>query len=146
VLAGASPRGVLTARAVDGTAQESAVALTYSGAAEAVIAGPPVDLSRQRNGDMALAFLIRLDAAPTGPIELGFGRQRVDIAPLLEGLRPGVWRPIQVRLSCFDGAETGMTAVETPFSLRSGAPLRVSLADIGLVSSTVEARCPRTPG
>ena len=62
--------------ATDGSAQESAMALTFSGPAQAVIFGQPVDLSRQRNGDMVLAFSARLDAVPTGPVELGLNLDR----------------------------------------------------------------------
>jgi beta-glucosidase len=107
ILAATSPRGALVVRPTDGAAQESAMSLTFSGAAEALIMGPPVDLSRQRNGDMVLAFSIRLDAPLSGPLELGFGRQRTSIAPLLSDARPGVWRSVRIPLSCFDGAGSG---------------------------------------
>ena len=118
------------------------MALAFSGPAQAVIFGQPVDLSRQRNGDMVLAFSVRLDAAPTGPVELGFGQDRIDIAPLLAEGRIGEWRQIRIRLACFDSGRAGVAAVETPFILASAAPLRLSLADIGLVSHDTEATCP----
>ena len=142
VLAASSPRGALTVRATDGVAQESAMALTFTGAGEALIMGPSVDLSRQRNGDMVLSFSLRLDAAPSGPVEIGFGRQRLDLASLLEGLRPGVWRSIRIPLSCFDADRSAVTMVETPFALRSSRPVGVSLAEIGLTSRVGEAACP----
>ncbi|MBW8303931.1 MAG: 1,4-beta-D-glucan glucohydrolase, partial [Brevundimonas sp.] len=142
VLTAASPRGALAVRPTDGDAQESAIALTFDRPAEALITGPPVDLSRQRNGDMVLAFSIRLDAAPSGPINLVFGQQTIDIAPTLEGTRPGVWRTLRVRLACFDSRPNAATAVETPFGLRSAHPLRVSLAEIGLASNDGGATCP----
>lgn len=143
VLSASSPRGVLSVRPTDGSAQESAFALTYSGPAEALITGPPVDLSRQRNGDMVLAFSIRPDGPLSGPLELGFGRQWIDIAPLLADARPGVWSVIRVPLTCFASASSGVTAIETPFALRSSAPQRLAVADIGLVSRTAQAECPR---
>lgn len=107
------------------------MALTFSGPAQAVIFGQPVDLSRQRNGDMVLAFSARLDAAPTGPVELGFGQDRIDIAPLLAQVRVGEWRQIRVRLACFDAARADVAAVETPFVVSSTPPLALSLADNG---------------
>ncbi len=145
VLAASSPRDALTVRPTDGMAQESAMALTFKGPAEALITGPPVDLSRQRNGEMVLAFSIRLDAPPSGPINLGFGQQKIDIASTLEGARPGVWRSFRIRLACFDSSQSDVTAVETPFSLQSADPLRVSLADIGLTSNEGGATCPTSP-
>lgn len=146
VLSGSSPRGALTVRPTDGSAQESAIALTYSGPAEALITGPPVDLSRQRNGDMALAFSIRLDAALSGPLELGFGRQRIDISSLLSSAGADEWRSVQIPLHCFDAAVSGLTEIETPFALRSAGPLRLSLADVGLTSRSADAGCPAAAG
>lgn len=142
VLAASSPRGTLSVRPTDGAAQESAFALTYTGPAEALITGPAVDLSRQRNGDMVLAFSIRPDGPLSGPLELGFGRQRIDIAPLLADARPGVWVTLKVPLSCFASTLSGVTVIEVPFALRSDAPLRLAIADVGLASGTAEAGCP----
>ncbi|MGV8951063.1 MAG: glycoside hydrolase family 3 protein [Cypionkella sp.] len=141
VLAGASPRGSVTVRPTDGTAQESAMALTFTSAAEALIYGPTVDLSRQRNGDMVLSFSIRLDAAPSGPIELGFGRQRQDIAPILADAQPGVWREVKIRLACFDADQAGVSAVEAPFSIQSTGPLQLSIAEVGLTSNVGQSVC-----
>lgn len=141
VLAGSSPRGAVTVRATDGAAQESAMALTFTGPGEALIAGPVVDLSRQRNGDMVLGFSVRLDAASSGPIELGFGRQRQDIAPLLADARPGVWREVKIRLACFDADQAGVAAVDTPFSIQSAVPLQISVAEVGLSSNDGRSGC-----
>ena len=141
VLTGASPRGAVTVRPTDGTAQESAMALKFTGPAEALVTGPPVDLSRQRNGDMVLAFSIRVDAAPSGPIEVGFGRQRVDIGSVLDGAVPGTWQAVRLRLACFDGERSNVAAVDTPFALTSTSPAQVSLADIRLTSNDSSSSC-----
>jgi beta-glucosidase len=144
ILEASSPRGALLVRSTDGAAQESALSLSFSGPAEVLIMGPPVDLSRQRNGDMALAFSIRLDEPLSGPLELGFGRERTSIAPMLSDMRPGVWRSIRIPLACFDRDGSGMAALETPFSLRSAGHQRVSVAEIGLISSEGGLNCPMT--
>ncbi|MNT68935.1 hypothetical protein D3C72_2072050 [compost metagenome] len=90
---------------------------------------------------MVLTAGVRLDDAVQGPVELGFGKDRVDIAPLLRDARIGEWRTIRIRLACFDGEAAGLSAVETPFVLGSKAALRISLADIGLVPHDTEATC-----
>lgn len=141
VLSATSPRGVLAIRPTDGAAQESALALTYAGASEALIMGPAVDLSRQRNGDMVLSFAIRLDDVVTGALDLGFGGQRLDMSTFITGAKVGEWRNVRVPLSCFAGIDG---PVDTPFALRSAAPARLSLADIRLSSRTPDARCPTT--
>ena len=137
-----SPRGRVSVRPADGTAQESAMALIFTGPAEAVIFGPQVDLSRHRNGDMVLTTAVRLDAPVTGSIQLGFGKDKVDVAPLLRNAKVGEWRTIRVRLACFDAGRTDTAAVETPFAVKSDVPLRLSVADIGLVPNDIEASCP----
>lgn len=118
------------------------MALNFTGEAEAVIVGPAVDLSRQRNGDMVLTAAVRLDAPASGPIELGFGKDRINIHPLLQDAKVGEWRTIRVRLACFDATAIGVTAVETPFVLASKVSLRLSLADIGLAPHDTAAACP----
>ena len=118
------------------------MALSFSGQAEAVIFGPAVDLSRQRNGDMVLTAGVRLESQIAGPVELSFGKDRIDIAPLLQDAKIGEWRTIRIRLACFDAEAAGLTAVETPFILGSKAPLLISLSDIGLVPHDAEATCP----
>lgn len=145
VLAATSPRETLRIRSTDGAAQESAMALTFSGPAEALITGPAVDLSRQRNGDMVLAFSVRLDEPVSGPVEIGFGRERLDIGPVLRTMPTGVWRLVRARLSCFDAARSRVTEVETPFSVSAAGPLRLSLAEIGLMSSDGDQTCVSSP-
>lgn len=141
-LAAASPRANVSVSAADGAAQESAMALNFTGEAEAVIFGPAVDLSRQRNGDMVLTAAVRLDGPASGPIELGFGKDRINIQPLLQDAKVGEWRTIRVRLACFDATAIGVAAVETPFVLASKVALRLSLADIGLAPHDTAAACP----
>lgn len=144
ILSSASPRGNVSVRSADGAAQESAMTLSFSGEAEAVIFGPAVDLSRQRNGDMVLTSDVRLDGPLAGPVELGFGKDRVNIAPLLQGSKIGEWRTIRIRLACFNAEAVGLAAVETPFVIASKTALRISLADVGLVPHDAEATCPVT--
>lgn len=140
VLAATSPRGAVAVRPTDGAAQESAMALTFTGAGQVLVTGPAVDLSRQSNGDMVLGLLIRLDATPSGPVEVAFGGRRLDITALLAAAEVGQWSPVRIPLSCFQNAD--LNAIETPFALRTAGPLRISLADIGLTTRTTEARCP----
>lgn len=142
ILAAASPRGRVSVRPTDGSAQESAAALAFSDRAEMRITGPTVDLSRQRNGDMVLGLSVRLDGPLSGPLELGFGRDWIDLAPLLADARPGVWTAIRIPLACFNPDRAGVTAVDTPFALRSSGAARISVEDIGLLSRTSDARCP----
>ena len=140
----ASPRGGVSVRPVDDLAQESGQQFTFSGAGEASaqIWGTPVDLTRQANGEMALSFRYRVDAAPTGPLHLSLGQGRVDLANLIKTAPSQQWRSVKVRLSCFRNAGADLAHVETPFQLTSSAAVTVSIAEVRLASNESDTICP----
>ncbi|MDP3800767.1 exo 1,3/1,4-beta-D-glucan glucohydrolase [Brevundimonas sp.] len=137
-----SPRGGVSVRAVDDLAQESGRRLTFTGPARAVIWGPPVDLRREINGDLALSFRYRIDAAPAGALSIGFGDVLVDLTDELAAGPAGEWRIHKVRLSCF--AEPGPEAIESPFVLASSGPATISVSEIRLSADVGPANCPAT--
>ena len=143
-----SPRDGVGSRAVDDLAQESAQQFTFAGGgagggeASAQIWGTPVDLSRQANGEMALSFRYRVDAAPAGPVHLSVGDGRLDVTGLLNAAPAGEWRSVKIRLSCFRDAGADLTAVDTPFRLSTAAALTVSVSEIRLGSNEGDAICP----
>lgn len=108
---GQSPRGVLTARAGDGRGQESARILTFAvpagQTAQALIAAAPVDLTRQSNGEMAIALRYRIDAAPTGKTSVMLGAGAVDVTSIFAAAPAR-----DVGRRCFDRTErTIMTSL-----------------------------------
>jgi len=142
--AAASPRNVVSLRPTDAGLQESGRALSFRGGEGAVeITGPPVDLARQANGEMAIAFQLRVDAPPTAPLHLLFDGGRLDIAPLIRGARPGVWTRHKIRLSCFAAHGADMRNVEVPFGLATGGRLEAAIAEISLASNEGDAICPQ---
>ncbi|HYC97202.1 exo 1,3/1,4-beta-D-glucan glucohydrolase [Brevundimonas sp.] len=141
--AGHSPRGVVTLRAADGVAQESALGLTFTGGqGEAVIAARPVDLTRQTNGEMALHLRYRVDASPAGPVRLSVGAGAVDATSLFRDAPRGQWRTVKVRLSCFRDAGADVAAVDQPFGLSTDAAFAITVEDIRLASNEGDAICP----
>ena len=143
---GASPRGGVTARSADGSAQESARLLTFdtpSGQqAHALIAASPVDLTRQANGEMAITFRFRVDRHPTGPVRLTLGMGAVDIAPILRDAPLGEWRTLKVRLSCLRDAGAAIDAVDQPWGLQASGQLTIAVEDVRLGSNEGDAICP----
>ena len=138
---GDSPRGGVSVRPVDDLAQESARRLTFTSPSRALIWGPPVDLRREVNGDLALSFRYRIDAAPAGDLSLGFGSALLNLTDELTGVAPaGEWRAYKVRLSCF--AEARAEAVETPFVLAATGEGAVSVSEIQLSPDVGPADCP----
>lgn len=142
VLQATSPRARVSVRPTDGDAQESALALSYLGTGEALIYGQPIDLTRQLNGDMMLAFSARTESPVEGPVQATFGSERLDITSVLKGQPVGVWQRVTVRLSCFGASAASVSAVEAPFGLRSERPLNIAIADVGLVPQEGPKTCP----
>lgn len=140
---GASPRGGVSVRSTDGAGQESARALTFSqGGGQAIIAAQPVDLTRQSNGEMAIAFRYRVDARPKGPVFLTLGAGSVDISSLINAVPVGEWRTLKVRLSCLRDRGADIAAVDQPWGLRTAADFAVTVEDIRLASNEGDAVCP----
>lgn len=147
--AAASPGAVLSIRPVDAGAQESAKAVTWSGAGEGTLSinGPETDLVRQTNGDMALMLRYRLDQAASAPVrlELGCAGRACASLPLdarLAASPQGEWRTLKVKLACFRESTADMSKVTTPFSIRTSGRLSLSIAEVALVANTGDAVCP----
>ncbi|NBB52490.1 1,4-beta-D-glucan glucohydrolase [Rhizobium sp. CRIBSB] len=143
---GGSPRGAVTARSSDGAGQESARTLVFNvpagETAQAVIAASPVDLTRQSNGEMAIAFRYRIDARPTGPVQLTLGQGAVDVTSIFQAAPVGEWRTLKVRLSCLRDAGAVIAAVDQPWGLRSTGRLSLAVEDVRLASNEGDAVCP----
>jgi beta-glucosidase len=146
----ASPRGAVRMTIVDDLAQESGRRFVFAGGQpqHAVIWGKPVDVTRQANGEMAIAFRYRVDAAPTAPVTLSLGAQDparfagIDLTPWLRDAPVGQWRTIKVRLSCFGGRGADLSSLERPFQLSTEGALTLSVSEIRLASNEGDAVCP----
>ncbi|MBN9465588.1 MAG: glycoside hydrolase family 3 C-terminal domain-containing protein [Brevundimonas sp.] len=140
---GVSPRGGVAARSTDGAGQESARSLIFSqGGGQAAIMAQPVDLTRQSNGEMAIAFRYRVDDRARGPVFLVLGAGAVDISRLINATPVGQWRTLKVRLSCLRDHGADIAAVDQPWSLRTAADFAVTVEDIRLASNEGDAVCP----
>ena len=138
-----SPRGGVSVRSTDGAGQESARILTFAqGGGHAVVVASPVDLTRQSNGEMALAFRYRVDARAKGPVFLTLGAGAVDITALINAAPVGQWRTIKVRLSCLRERGADIAAVDQPWGLRADADFGVAVEDIRLASNEGDTVCP----
>jgi beta-glucosidase len=122
------------------------------GAGETFVRHPqPLDLSRQSNGDLAVAFEVLVAERPTGPVILSMGCGEgcgggVDVADLLRGLSPDEWQSLRVRLRCFAEAGADMTRIDIPVRLSTAGGLTLGVAAVELVPATGELECPPRAG
>jgi beta-glucosidase len=139
-----SPRGGVSVRPIDDLAQESGqqFAFSGSGAAQAYIEGTPVDLTRQANGELALSFRYRIDAAPQGSVGLSVGQGRVDVTELFRSAPLRQWRTLKVRLSCLRDAGADIAHVDVPFRLETDAAFTVSVSEVQLAPNANDTVCP----
>lgn len=91
--------------------------------------GGPIDLSRESNGNLAVAVKL----VPNGPVRMHVGTGSLDITPLLTS---GQSQTIRVRLRCFQDAGTDMTQID-----RISFTGDVTLHDVRLVP-VADQTCP----
>ena len=136
----------LSLRPVDaGGLQGAGRSLSWSGKGDAaltVTGGPVLDLDRLSLGN-ALLIDYRVDRAPAGTVRVAMGTgAALDLTPVLAAAPVGQWRSVKLRLSCFKQAGADLKAVETPFTLATGAPAGLSVATVRIVSDVSDAVCP----
>ncbi|WP_066826338.1 glycoside hydrolase family 3 protein [Sphingomonas mali] len=138
-----APDSGVTRAAVDGPhIQEGAARLTWPTGRDATIAinGVALNLTRETNAELVLEMTYRVDAAPSGPVTLGFGAAKVDATPLFAA--GPQWRTVRIGLKCLRDRGADMTGVTTPWSLTASAPFALSVADIHLATDPSGAVCP----
>ncbi|WP_374469990.1 exo 1,3/1,4-beta-D-glucan glucohydrolase [Phenylobacterium sp.] len=138
-----SPAGAVSLALVDAAGVQGAGrALTWTGPAQAAIAGPAADLTRQANGDMALSITYRVDQRPAGAVRLGLGKTSVALTETLNAAPVGEWRTLKVKLSCFRRDGEDLAAVAAPVTLDSAGRLGLSVAELRLAPNQNDAVCP----
>jgi beta-glucosidase len=141
---GASDSGRLTLTAIDKTKQEDSRRLRWSGSGQStaeITGATAIDLARESNGQMALAFDYRVEEAPTAAVTVGMGcgASCGGIVPVTSALRAaprGRWQHLDIPLACFASAGESMSRVWTPFALQTAGRLTLAITNIHLESGT----------
>jgi beta-glucosidase len=142
--------GAGAVKPIDAGAQENARQAAWMGQGVLAIHGPPVDLSRQTTGDMAVMLRYRIDAAPSQPVSMSIGcaddascAGTLDVTSLMTRPAGEAWRSVKIKLSCFQAAGTKMDHVTAPFVLSTKGAFALSLTEVRLASNEGDAICPR---
>ena len=147
---GDSSKGALKVSAVDRSAQEDGRLAKWSGDGAATVAlqgEAPIDLQREANGQLSLAFDYRVDVPPTAPVtlalECGTGcRGDLPIGAALKQAPAGEWRQFKVPLHCFQSKGANLRGVTAPFTLTTAGKLELGIANVRLESGLNDsARC-----
>ncbi len=139
----ASPSGVLRAIAADDMAQEDTVILTWDGEGSVSIEGEPVDLSRQSNGDMALAMEYKVLQPAEAGVYFTLTSENGKVADndvTSSFTRRSDWQTRYIKLNCF-ADHVDMTAVSSPMRITSEYSLSIQVRQIRLVANQGQASC-----
>jgi beta-glucosidase len=120
---------------------------TWSGATTATLAlerAAPIDLQREANGQLSLAFEYRVDAPPTDAVKLAVecGATCRGVVPIDAQLRAaprGEWRQFKILLQCFQKSGADMRNVTAPFTLTTGGSLQLGIANVRLDTGLSDA-------
>lgn len=141
--AAASPRSAIAMHLVDaGGTQGGGRGLVWTGEAEARVTGPPVDLTRQANGDVTLLVTYRLDQRPSAPVRLGLGAASVPLDSVLNAAPLGQWQSVKVKLACFRRDGENLAAVSSPASFATTGRLGLSISELRLAPNQNDGICP----
>ncbi|HEY0044134.1 MAG TPA: exo 1,3/1,4-beta-D-glucan glucohydrolase [Allosphingosinicella sp.] len=138
--AGATGTGNLRIAGVDRRAQEDARRFTWNGSGGAsalILAGQPLDITREANGELSLVFEYRVDAAPTGTVTIGMEDVTFPITGALRGAQAGQWTTLAVPLRCFARGGVDMARLSRPFSIQTAGRLTLSVSDVRIASAAV---------
>lgn len=136
---------------VDRRVQEDARQVRFAGGGLGQVylqATEPIDISRESNGNLALAFDVQVDEAPTAAVKLRMDcvypcRGELDLTERLSGMAGDGWGTVRIRLRCFETAGTDMTKVNTPFLLATDGKLALRFSDVRMVTEADgPAPCP----
>jgi beta-glucosidase len=125
---------------VDHEVQEDSLRLQWQGSGMAGVAwnaAEPVDFARETNGEMLLVMTMRVDQAPTAPVEFGVAcgekcAATIQIGATLSQVPKGSWQRVAVPLKCLAKAGAEMDKLLTGASLRTSGDLDVSISRIAL--------------
>ncbi|GAC21606.1 glycoside hydrolase family 3 protein [Paraglaciecola arctica] len=142
----ASSLSKLLVEAKDNKAQEDAMQATWSGEANLLIQGNPVDLTTKMAAGMALAFNYNVLEQGASKIILSTGcgldcGGELDITTSLKSKTGQGWQQATIALSCFAKAGSNMQQVDVPFILASDAGLTIQLSEIKIVAAENIANC-----
>jgi beta-glucosidase len=92
----------------------------------------PFDFSRETNGDVMLVLTLRVNQAPTAPVDLAMAcgercAGTVPIGPTLSRVPASSWQRLGVPLKCFGASGADMKQIRTAFSLRTSGTLDIAI-------------------
>ena len=142
----ALPGGALRVRSADRFAQEDVRIISWEDAASFSVDGPVSNLVDAAADGMGLSIVYLVNGAPADQAELVMRcgvdcEGAVNVTQGFDIADGKGWREAVLPLSCFADAGADLSAITTPFEIRSGGALEVWVSDVRLRNLTGSAAC-----
>jgi beta-glucosidase len=126
---------------VDRNRQEDSRRFLWSGAGLAslsLVAGVPVDLSREANGAVLVEVDYRVDAIGAGGVELLASQQGagINISGQLQASLDKGWQTLSLPLSCLAKSGIDIAGVKAPITIATAGKLDLTISRIALGTSS----------
>lgn len=143
---GVSANGGLSVAQADREVQEDTILLQWDGPASFVIAGRPVDLERESNGDMAMELVYRVVESGAGAASIGMvsaddAAGMIDVSSAFTEQAGGDWQSRLIKLSCFAEQGADMRSLVAPLVLNGDEGLVVQVESARVVANPGDAGC-----
>lgn len=122
--------GVVSARAVDLSAQEDARQFTWRGSGKLSVEGAPINLEGAKAAE--LIFDGRVDQIGSGAVRWSLGGGKLDMSAALANIGTASITRLQIPLRCFAAAGAKLDSVGAPLRIDADAGLSITIRDIQL--------------
>ncbi|MEM9555260.1 MAG: glycoside hydrolase family 3 N-terminal domain-containing protein [Acidobacteriota bacterium] len=145
-------QGAVTVSPVDRQVQEDARELAWTAMGGVGLrSDQTIDLRREANGGLSLAFDVLVVEPPAGGVQLTMagttGAGSVPLGDMLRGLDGQDWYRVRVSLSCLDAAGADLSRLQVAWALQADAPMTLRVGEISLdTAGDGEALCPGETG
>ena len=142
----ATPSNEVTVTTENGSVQASAKRVVWAAAGQVYSqlaeVTPGKNLGAYLNSQTTVKFRVKVNAAPTGNVNLAMHCEYPCVSELpfgdyLRSLPVGQWQEINAHLACFNGLDTNK--VNTPFLLHSDGPMDLSIEEVRWEPKTASA-------
>ncbi|MGL6042652.1 MAG: glycoside hydrolase family 3 C-terminal domain-containing protein, partial [Sandaracinobacteroides sp.] len=134
--------GVVSARAVDLSAQEDARQFSWTGRGKFSLEGTPVDLTSEARAGASLLLDWRVDSRNAAPVRLSLGGAALDITGLVAAAPLGAVTETRIPLRCFAAAGAKLSAVGAPLQIDANTGFTATIRNARIAEGAGQTACP----
>jgi beta-glucosidase len=134
--------GVVTARAVNLSAQDDAGKFKWNGTGAMAVIGPPVDLTKQAAAGADLLLDWRIGQRGNTPVRLTMGGATLDFSSVVQSRPQATAGETRIPLACFAKAGANFAAVGGPLRIEAGPGFGLTIRTARVAEGKPGTTCP----